>query len=175
MASVRDQRLRPNRLVDPCPIPGNELVAECVSEYLVRKAARAQLRDASNGTPELVSEWRLDAGAGRRYAALSGDYNPIHLSYLSARAFGFRGAIMQGMYSVARLALEFELRERRRVEAIDAQFLRPVFLPGDIQVFRSEATTFALSQKDKVCANVQVTATPRDRDESGCASAATRV
>ncbi|MBK8757303.1 MAG: hypothetical protein IPM08_09310 [Actinomycetales bacterium] len=47
--------------------------------------------------------WRVDADTGRRYAAVSGDRNPIHLSALSARPFGFRHAIAHGMWSYARV------------------------------------------------------------------------
>ncbi|MFC6701221.1 hypothetical protein ACFQE4_18445 [Streptomyces thermocoprophilus] len=36
-----------------------------------------------------VAEWRPDAGLGRRYGAVSGDRNPIHLHPLTARLFGF--------------------------------------------------------------------------------------
>ena len=39
---------------------------------------------------------------GRRYAAISGDYNPIHLGALSAKLFGFKQAIAHGMWSKAR-------------------------------------------------------------------------
>ena len=33
------------------------------------------------------------AGLGRRYGALAGDVNPIHIADVAARAFGFRAAI----------------------------------------------------------------------------------
>lgn len=35
--------------------------------------------------------WRVSADVGRRYATVSGDVNPIHLSALAARALGFWG------------------------------------------------------------------------------------
>jgi hypothetical protein len=47
--------------------------------------------------------WHHSADMGRRYAAVSGDYNPIHLSALSASLFGFKkGAILHGMWTKAR-------------------------------------------------------------------------
>ena len=39
---------------------------------------------------------------GRRYGRVTGDLNPIHLSALSARLFGFRRAIAHGMWTKAR-------------------------------------------------------------------------
>ena len=50
---------------------------------------------------------------GRRYGAVSGDRNPIHLYPLTARLFGFRRAIAHGMWTKARClaALEGRLPE----------------------------------------------------------------
>ena len=56
--------------------------------------------------PACDTRWELPADLGRRYAAVSGDHNPIHLSALSAKAFGFPRAIAHGMWTAAR-ALAF--------------------------------------------------------------------
>lgn len=50
--------------------------------------------DSASGRPSFApptptAQWHLDAATGRRYAAVSGDRNPIHLSALTAKAFGF--------------------------------------------------------------------------------------
>jgi hypothetical protein len=42
------------------------------------------------------------ANIGRRYGRVTGDLNPIHLSALSARLFGFRRAIAHGLWTQAR-------------------------------------------------------------------------
>ncbi len=47
--------------------------------------------------------WRISEDAGRRYASVSGDINPIHLHALSARALGFPAAIAHGMFTYARV------------------------------------------------------------------------
>ena len=73
---------------------------------------------------------QLDAprDIGRRYARVSGDYNPIHLSAPSARLFGFPRAIAHGMWTLARcLAL---LSDGRQVSRLDVQFKKPLLLPG---------------------------------------------
>lgn len=44
----------------------------------------------------------FSASAGRQYARLSGDYNPIHLYGWSAKLFGFRQAIAHGTNVLAR-------------------------------------------------------------------------
>lgn len=73
--------------------------------------------------------WRLPADTGRRYAAVSGDPNPIHTSRVAARAFGFRRPIAHGMYCAARA-----LAEIRPAAAFtwEVDFLRPVLLPATV-------------------------------------------
>lgn len=57
----------------------------------------------ADGWAELA-RWTLPAGAGRRYARVSGDYNPIHLWPWTARPFGFRAPILHGFATAARAA-----------------------------------------------------------------------
>ena len=78
-----------------------------------------------------VAVWRLPADAGRRYAAVSGDVNPIHLGALPARAFGFPRAIAHGMGTVARVLAAFEGRLPDAV-AVDVAFRKPILLPGTV-------------------------------------------
>ena len=56
--------------------------------------------------------WRLASDLGRRYAAVSGDTNPIHLSPLTSWLGGFRRPIVHGMWTHARAlaALDATLR-----------------------------------------------------------------
>ena len=51
-----------------------------------------------------LARWPLPAGAGRHYARVSGDYNPIHLWPWTARPFGFRAPILHGYATAARTA-----------------------------------------------------------------------
>jgi hypothetical protein len=75
--------------------------------------------------------WKLPADLGRRYAAVSGDHNPIHLYPLTAKALGFPRQIAHGMWSKARCiaALENRLPDRLRVEVA---FKKPIILPGNV-------------------------------------------
>ena len=68
---------------------------------------------------------------GRAYAAVSGDRNPIHLSDLSARAFGFKKAIAHGMWLAARAAAHYEGRLPDGF-TYDVSFRAPLFLPGKV-------------------------------------------
>lgn len=114
---------------------GGEQVWQGTSTYL-STAARMPGEPAS--TPrldlpdgEISQVWRLDADLGRRYAAVSGDSNPIHLSPLTARLFGQPRAIVHGMWTHARAlaALEGSLPAAYSVQV---QFARPVLLPGRV-------------------------------------------
>ena len=75
--------------------------------------------------------WRLPADLGRRYAAVCGDYNPIHLHPLTSRPFGFSRPIIHGMWSLARAVAELDLPVAQRPVELEVNFRRPIFLPGE--------------------------------------------
>ncbi|MBG6184440.1 acyl dehydratase [Arthrobacter sp. CAN_A214] len=120
------------------------------SVYLARgvrlpDAANASRKDSSgrHPAPSFVPPaptgiWELDGGTGRRYAAVSGDWNPIHLSSVSAKALGMKRSIAHGMYLAARMvgqACPAPVDELRW--SID--FATPVLLPGSVAVAFTEA------------------------------------
>lgn len=112
-----------------------QTVVGCSSEYRPRRAGGGG--HAGHGAPALAVAapalpWTLAAATGRRYARVSGDWNPIHLAAILARPFGFRGAIAHGMYCVGRAAAAIEGLAGSPVTAIDARFRRPVPLPGTV-------------------------------------------
>jgi acyl dehydratase len=82
--------------------------------------------------PGLTARWHLPASTGRDYAAVSGDYNPIHLNRLAARALGQKGMIAHGMFLAGRM-----LAGREPVGAGHAwsiSFATPVLLPGSVSL-----------------------------------------
>ena len=116
---------------------GGEPVWEGVSVYL---ANGVRLKGAPRvATPEhpafapgkTTGRWRLDATTGRRFAAVLGDYNPIHLSAVSAKALGMPSSIAHGMYLAAR-ALK-SLAPHGTGYAWDVEFMTPVRLPGSVE------------------------------------------
>ncbi len=95
--------------------------------------------------------WSLPANLGRAYAAVSGDYNPIHLWALTAKLFGFRRPIMHGAWSLARSLAELDRELPSHAVRVEAAFKRPIFLPGTV-LFSSgaepEGIAFALRSAD---------------------------
>jgi len=90
--------------------------------------------DVPGGGPDRTSaRWRVPADAGRRYARVSGDVNPIHLAALGARAFGFPRAIAHGMWVEARAlaALAGRLPE---AFTVDVAFRKPLLLPSTVEL-----------------------------------------
>ena len=90
------------------------------------------------------AQFNAAANIGRRYGVVSGDRNPIHLSALSARLFGFRRAIAHGMWSKARAlacVLPQLTLERVRV-AVD--FKTPLFLPAQPTLWTARSSGAAL-------------------------------
>jgi acyl dehydratase len=78
--------------------------------------------------------FHLPADLGRRYSALAGDYNPIHLSALTARPFGFKRAIIHGMWTLARASAKWPMICRPSRAGCDVRFERPVFLPSRVHL-----------------------------------------
>ncbi|MEU5370298.1 MaoC/PaaZ C-terminal domain-containing protein [Streptomyces sp. NPDC005951] len=114
---------------------GGELVWESRSGYLSRHAtadAGASPRSSPDAVGDLpaIAEWRLPGDLGRRYGAVSGDRNPIHLHPLTARLFGFPRAIAHGMWTVARCLAE--AGGGAEIRSVRAEFKAPVLLPGTV-------------------------------------------
>jgi acyl dehydratase len=81
--------------------------------------------------PPGATSWRLGADLGRRYAAVSGDVNPIHLYRLAAKAFGFPRQIAHGMWSTARCLAALQPRLPDTFE-LTVSLRKPVLLPGTV-------------------------------------------
>ena len=81
--------------------------------------------------PDPTALWQLGVDTGRAYAAVSGDFNPIHLSVLSAKARGLRRSIAHGMYLASR-ALADVGAAKGDAFSWDVAFDAPVFLPARV-------------------------------------------
>ena len=108
-----------------------------VSTYLAKGRTVAGAAAAEPGErdvpalPPVAGQWRLPPDVGRRYAAVSGDRNPIHTSALGAKLFGFPRAIAHGMYTAAR-ALATVGVARGDAFRWTVEFGKPVLLPGTV-------------------------------------------
>jgi acyl dehydratase len=122
------------------------------STYLRREkpsgSGEKKERAVRSAGPPSVTRIKVPENIGRRYAAVSGDRNPIHLHALTAKAFGFPTNIAHGMWLKARTlaALEGRLPD---AFTVDVAFKLPVLLPATISL-ASEATDtgFTLDVRD---------------------------
>ena len=153
-------------------------IYKAVSSYLVKvKAVHVAPRGAKSKNAErnaenterkqrdFLSNLTATADTGRRYAAISGDYNPIHLSTVSAKAFGFKSAIAHGMWTLSRVISQFvetagpeasavttENSATREgvdknnrmcsgdIKKVECQFKQPVFLPNELDIYTLSAS-----------------------------------
>jgi acyl dehydratase len=136
---------------------GNETMWESTSTMLRRGASQSAVEVATAMRPKARShsggdsgdsseperdltpsaEWRLAGDLGRRYGAVSGDRNPIHMHSLTAKPLGFPSAIAHGMWTKAccLAALEGRLPD---AFAAEVRFRKPIRLPGKVE-FLSDA------------------------------------
>jgi NAD(P)-dependent dehydrogenase (short-subunit alcohol dehydrogenase family) len=88
---------------------------------------------------------RFTAADQRRFAALSGDFNPVHLDPLAARRIVAGEPIVHGMHLLLH-ALDVHLARRRAPEAltVSATFLRPAFLNEPIGIDSRDDGTLSM-------------------------------
>jgi hypothetical protein len=88
--------------------------------------------------PDPTAIWQLGVDTGRAYAAVSGDFNPIHLSVLTAKAMGLRRSLAHGMYLASR-ALADVGAVKGDSFSWEVAFEAPVFLPARVALDISTA------------------------------------
>lgn len=86
-----------------------------------------------------LADWSAPADIGRRYARVAGDYNPIHLSALSARLFGFPRAIAHGLWSKGRALGALAAHLPSAGYQVQVRFQKPVLLPSHVALLASAA------------------------------------
>jgi acyl dehydratase len=133
---------------------GGEVVWRDVSTMLRRGSGgeRPTSGRENRPVPDGVTRWKLAADLGRRYAAVSGDRNPIHLYGATAKAFGFPRQIAHGMWSKARCLAALESRLPDAYE-VDVEFKKPILLPATVAFGTADGsaagTDFALTDAKK--------------------------
>ena len=146
--SVRAEGLRPHPrgrqldLVAVASVTGT-VVWRGVSTYLHRSGGSAGPREETTA-PAPSAVWRVGAEIGPAYAAVSGDRNPIHLSNLAARAFGFRRRIAHGMWTKARCLAQLGTRLPAAPYAVAVEFQAPLLLPATVGFSQAGAEEFAV-------------------------------
>lgn len=120
---------------------GEALKAECRSTYQVGTGQNTgRARQRKEPIPD-VSDWQetawwaLGSEAGRNYARLSGDYNPIHLHAWLSRWFGFTRPIIHGMWSASRAQSDLEYALQQPLTRLQVAFRRPLVLPAEARCY----------------------------------------
>ncbi|HKK99225.1 MAG TPA: MaoC/PaaZ C-terminal domain-containing protein [Desulfotignum sp.] len=111
------------------------LVWQGISTYLTRDPGRvpAKKMPAPDQPLRVQQTIHVPKNTGRKYARVSGDYNPHHLSAATARLIGFKQAIAHGMWSLARtLACLEETISLTHPLTVDAAFKLPIYMPATL-------------------------------------------
>ncbi|AGE26104.1 MaoC/PaaZ C-terminal domain-containing protein [Pseudomonas poae] len=122
------------------------LVWESDSLYLRREVANpvGEPWDDALPLPEesllRTQRWVLPADLGRRFARVSGDFNPIHTSLIGAKLFGFRRAIAHGMWTLGRALAAGQPPGGLAAAEAHCDFKLPIFLPGQVALWSHPAS-----------------------------------
>lgn len=131
---------------------GSEIVWTGTSTYLAlgRKLPGTPVPAPRLEAPDVAASqlWRLPADLGRQYAQVSGDTNPIHLSRLTAMPFGFRRAIIHGMWTHAK-ALSSLGPRLPGTHTVRVAFTKPISLPGRVRFAADDELKFAVVNSDQ--------------------------
>jgi acyl dehydratase len=118
---------------------GGETIWSETSTLLCRiaqqsKPSGAPARDVQQTLQENLhtEAFTIPASTGRRYARVSGDFNPIHMTDFLARMFGFKRAIAHGMWTLARCAAAIGSGAFAMPCTLDAAFKLPISFPSAV-------------------------------------------
>lgn len=118
---------------------GNELAWHQVTTFLhqQRTSLSSEPKPEPPKQPKLPPPntiLRITPKEIRRYASVGGDHNPIHVSAIGARLFGFPAPIAHGMFGAAAILanIEGQLPEQVRYAV---KFGKPVLLPASAGVY----------------------------------------
>jgi acyl dehydratase len=87
---------------------------------------------------EKTNGWKVPNNRGKKYAKITGDYNPIHMSPLTAKLFGFKRDIAHG-FGVLAEAIEYSaaIEQAGGTEKqlqVDVVFKGPIYLNSDVHL-----------------------------------------
>ena len=145
---------------------GRELVWKQTSSFLsLQKTSLSggprEAPPADEVPPPPTRTLRVDQKTISKYAAVSGDRNPIHVSSLGAKAFGFPRTIAHGMWSAAAVLQVIEGRIPDKV-TYNVRFGKPIVLPATVNLYaESVGAGWDLSLKSPKKGYPHLTATLR--------------
>jgi acyl dehydratase len=117
-----------------------EVVWSSQSHYLSRTKhnqlqSSDRVRDNQIGSEYIKVTEHLSSRLGRQYAKVSGDFNPIHLTKLSAKLFGLKSHIIHGMWTKAFCLSKLQSSGQAdftRPFDVNVEFKQPLYLPNEI-------------------------------------------
>lgn len=139
------------------------LIADLFAVVVLKKKESLKHRSADDEVPlEQIGSWQAGANAGRDFALLTGDFNPIHWIAPYAKMAGFKNKILHGFGSLAR---SFEILQAQNgpIAQIDVRFVRPLVLPASTTVWLGSAIGDGMREvqlrdsKDNICMAGRVT------------------
>jgi len=80
--------------------------------------------------------WEIPSGNGTKYGLISLNIDPIHMSKFTAKLMGHKGAIMHGMWTVARGLSE--IKNLKYPFDLNVSFLSPIYIPAEVQFVHDE-------------------------------------
>lgn len=117
-----------------------------IDEKLVWESKTIAFKKTKSGPSKLRSndqkitsniEWVVPAGHGRKYAKISHNIDPIHMSAKSAKLMGHnKGAIMHGMWTVARGVSAYS--QLTYPFHINIKFVSPIYMPAKVLYHETE-------------------------------------
>jgi acyl dehydratase len=122
-----------------------------------RKRAEGERKSGGDDRPAMTEVARFSVGVDQpeRYAAASGDYNPLHTSPFVARLAGFKGPIAHGLCVLAmttgKLTEHLAEGDPSRLARVAVRFAHPVY-PGQplvVKVRQDALLTHFLVENDK--------------------------
>lgn len=135
------------------------LVWESLTTFLFRQKVAQEDSESPYGAlfPRMavadpVAEFAVPLWAGKAFGLITKDINPIHMSRLLAKAFGFSRDICHGMWALARaLPLFYDAASTAAVR-VDAAFKGPLFVGDHITICRdskADVTGFYCAGSDR--------------------------
>lgn len=131
------------------------------SHYLIPKSYHSK-ESKKNNKPKTLPEFNdkilfegvIAHAKVKKYANISGDLNPIHLSKFFAKLVGYKSPVVHGLYlgalGFATLVKNNELKIEN-LKNFKLEFLRPLFCeqPFRIQKYSEFENTFSILKQDK--------------------------
>jgi acyl dehydratase len=142
---------------------GTTLVATCSSNYIAKRKRKSEkkadeevLPEPEKRIPVHTENLTFTQSIAFKYARISGDFNPIHISPFLAKNFGFKSSIAHGWCSASRVFSIVEKYKKKDLKYITVNWKTPILLPGDVKLELYDnadgSTAFKVTnKKDELC------------------------